>query len=57
MVKANASKRETKKWLAQVGGHTTRRGAVSVHATEHEAHSYAMAARQYGYPETIVRKA
>ena len=57
MVKANASKRETKKWLAQVGGHTTRRGAVSVHATEHEAHSYAMAARQYGYPETIVRRA
>ena len=52
-----ANPRQIEKWLAQVGGHPTRRGGVSVHATEEEAHSYAIAAREYGYPETIVRRA
>ena len=48
--------RQVEKWLAQVAGHATRRGGVSVHATENDARSYAQSAREYGYPETIIRK-
>ena len=56
MVKAT-NPQKTEKWLAQVGGHPAGRSAVSVHATEEEARSYAMAAREYGYSETIVKRA